>query len=196
MLVNTDIPKGIGLFRIPPARDRASYNPSVSEFVPILEQGRNVGNRWQGDATLSAYWSRAATGPRAPLADGNEVNMHIQNEPRSVTFTAIVSDFTTFPGQVSNVIGRPRRSVGLFATLQAWVAGRTRIAALGSFETIPEGYISQLGTPQAAGDGMAIICELVVTQIQRYSTNEIPNIEDSAVRLGAVTQIVGGTVVG
>lgn len=204
MILNTDIPKGVVLIKIPERRDRASFQPRASDFVPVVNQGQATSEIWQPDVVTSEFWNRVANGPSAPLSDGTRATIHITKQPRTLNYSAVLSDTSLVPGQAPGIfpssVGTAaifqRRSVGLLATLQAWYESRTLVAAIGPFEVIPVGFISSLGVPRTPEDGRSLSVDLTITEIKVFDTEQVSSIDEDAVKIGAMQTIAGGVVVG
>lgn len=192
MIFDLTSPKGIVLIRVPSKGPRPELRLSPADYIPLEAAGEASPTTWRPDVTTAQNWQRNTVAAESPLPSGETVTYSLRKQPRVLTFTALLSDYTLLGGTIDTV----RRSVDLLAGIQQWYADRALVAAIGPFDIIQTAYIAEMSNPRTPEDGSALTVNLTIRELRTYELVQLPSIDDLAGELGALRTRSGGVVIG
>lgn len=188
------LPKGIVLVKVPNKGGVPDFQANPLDAVPLELAGRSDARVWRPDATTQQAWSRSTRAATAPLPSGFDATNHLQREPRTASFTAVLSDFPTVPSAAG--VDGSNRANALWSGLQAWERDRAVVACISAYDAIPTCFISSLTLPRSPEDGSIIQCDITLQEIRVYGVEYVDSIDSLANSLGALRLRAGGVVIG
>lgn len=191
----TTQPKGIVLIRVPDKGPTPSFTIRPEDKIAFAALGRTDARTWRPDVTTAQNWQRSTSAAEAPLPADQAVTYTTRRQPRTVSYTCLLTDHVLEAPGASGYTGI-RRSFDLLAGLQQWQQDRAIVAVVSPIEIIETAYISEMSVPRTPEDGNSIVVNLTLREIRTYQLARLASIDDVANQFGASRTRTGGVVIG
>lgn len=194
-------PRGVTLIRIPRAGGRTKPDFQLSDYIPLLTQGRGDARQWRGDAVLGSQANRTSVVAESPLADGSAAANHVRRQPIPFSFDALITDTPLVPlspltgnGGLGGLPG-VRRADAILASLNDVWASRSFVALVSPTLVLETAVVTNVVENRTPDDGSAYYVSITVQEIRTFTVRQFASIDDDAAQLGGARTTASGGVV-